>query len=66
MLYKEEFKATCSNYDDQRTMFTASLYDKLNGIHVAFFMVGDPPQRQALLIEIGRSLWSFSQKQSNH
>ena len=56
MLYKEEFKATCSNYDDQRTMFTASLYDKLNGIHVAFFMVGDPPQRQALLIEISRSL----------
>lgn len=46
MLYKEEFnltKASSSTYDDQRTTFTTGLYDKLHGVYVAHFMVGDPP-----------------------
>ena len=48
MLYKEEFnptESTSSNDDDQRTMFTADLYDRLNGVHEVFFMVGNPSQR---------------------
>ncbi|KAL4634089.1 hypothetical protein ACB092_04G172200 [Castanea dentata] len=52
MLYREEFnltRATSSNYDAQKTMFITGLYDRLNGAYVAYFMVGDPPQRQALL-----------------
>ena len=46
MLYKEEFnlsKASISIYDDQRTTFTTGLYNKLQGVYVAYFMVGDPP-----------------------
>ncbi|XP_050259225.1 protein ASPARTIC PROTEASE IN GUARD CELL 1-like [Quercus robur] len=59
MLYREEFnltKTTSSNYDAQKTMFTTGLYDRLNGVYVAYFMVGDPPQRQALLLDIGSDL----------
>ncbi|XP_075663394.1 protein ASPARTIC PROTEASE IN GUARD CELL 2-like [Castanea sativa] len=59
MLYREEFnltKATSSNYDAQKTTFTTGLYDRLHGTYVAYFMVGDPPQRQALLLDIGSDL----------